>query len=110
MRREAEAHQEVLKFSAIYSAQHPLLLAAQERFALTQSQLEKERQRLRATPSIPPAGIAFIAAQPVHTPSSPKGKLFLAFVLLLGGAFGVGAARVADRRDIGFRTADEVSA
>lgn len=107
VRREAEAHQEVLKFSAIYGGQHPLLLAAQERFALTQSQLEEERQRLRATPSVPPAGIAFIAAQPVQTPSSPKGKLFLAFALLLGGAFGVGAALVADRRDIGFRTADE---
>jgi Mrp family chromosome partitioning ATPase len=108
VKREADAHQEVLKLSSVYGAQHPLLLAAQERFALAQKQLVQERDRHRAGPSYPPPGFAIIAAQPVATPSSPKGTLFLALALLLGGGLGMAAAWIAERRDGGFRTGDEV--
>lgn len=108
VRREAEAGQEIAKLTATHGDQHPSLLAARERFALMQTQLGEEKNRIGVTPSHPPAGIGFIAAQPVATPSSPQGKLFLAIALLLGGALGVGAVWFAERRDVGFRTADEV--
>lgn len=108
MRREAEAHQEISRLSATLGEQHPSLLAARERFALLRTQLGERNDQIGGLPAHPPAGIGFIAAQPVATPSSPQGRLFLAIALLLGGVLGVGAAWFGERRDVGFRTADEV--
>ncbi len=108
MSREAAARWEVLKLSNVFGADHPSLRAAQEQLASIRNQLAVETQQSPLNSASVPIGMSFTAAQPVATPSSPNGMLYLAAALILGTAFGAGCALISESRDVGFRNADEV--
>lgn len=108
MSREAAARWEVVKLSNVFGADHPSLRAAQEQLASIRNQLAVETQQSPLNSASVPIGMSFTAAQPVATPSSPNGILYLAAALILGTALGAGCALISENRDVGFRNADEV--
>lgn len=107
-RREAAAQQEVLRLSSKFGAGHPSMIAAQEYLAWLRSEIDESTQDNANVLSSPPTGTIFAEARAVETPSSPSGKIYFPVAILLGTIIGIGGAFFMEKRDRGFRNADEV--
>lgn len=108
LKKEAAAHQEVLRLSSVYGSKHPSLVAAEAHLDTLQQERIDVKNPGPATEL--PIGANFTPAQANPTPSSPKGILTLAFAFVGSLLCGVGLAYWRDRKTGGFRTPAELAA